>query len=90
MTERPKDAAGGEAGPAAERDARAPLDVRLESAEREGLTGTAPASIYRPLSEAESITVAPDGRPMDQQPAWRQDFPVDWPQDLYLARRDFT
>src|SRR5579875_805013 len=23
-------------------------------------------------------------------PAWRQDFPIDWPQDHYVARRDFT
>jgi Rieske Fe-S protein len=26
---------------------------------------------------------------MAQQPAWRQDFPVDWPQDHYVERRDF-
>jgi Rieske Fe-S protein len=24
------------------------------------------------------------------QAAWRQDFPIDWPQDHYVARRDFT
>jgi nitrite reductase/ring-hydroxylating ferredoxin subunit len=35
-------------------------------------------------------TVPPDGRPAADQPAWRQDFPVDWPQDHYVARRDFT
>jgi Rieske Fe-S protein len=23
------------------------------------------------------------------QPVWRQDFPIDWPQDLYVERRDF-
>jgi Rieske Fe-S protein len=23
-------------------------------------------------------------------PAWRQDFPIDWPQDHFVARRDFT
>lgn len=38
----------------------------------------------------EGRTAAPDGRPMHEQPAWRQDFPVDWPQDHYVARRDFT
>jgi Rieske Fe-S protein len=27
---------------------------------------------------------------MEQQPAWRHDFPIDWPQDHYVARRDFT
>lgn len=25
-----------------------------------------------------------------EQRAWRQDFPIDWPQDHYVARRDFT
>lgn len=33
---------------------------------------------------------APDGRPMADQPRWRQDFPIDVPQDNYVARRDFT
>jgi Rieske Fe-S protein len=27
---------------------------------------------------------------MDDQPAWRTDFPIDWPQDHYVERRDFT
>jgi Rieske Fe-S protein len=35
-------------------------------------------------------TTAPDGRPSSEQPAWRRDFPVDLPQDQYVARRDFT
>jgi Rieske Fe-S protein len=34
--------------------------------------------------------VGPDGRPLEEQPAWRRDFPIDWPQDQYVARRDFT
>jgi nitrite reductase/ring-hydroxylating ferredoxin subunit len=38
----------------------------------------------------EQLTVAPDGRPEAEQPRWRQDFPIDWPQDEYVARRDFT
>lgn len=38
----------------------------------------------------EQITAAPDGRPGPEQPQWRQDFPIDWPQDHYVARRDFT
>lgn len=32
----------------------------------------------------------PDGRPRDQQPKWRQDFPVDTAEDEYVARRDFV
>ena len=42
-----------------------------------------------PLDMAER-TAAPDGRPMAEQPAWRRDFPIDLPQDQYVARRDFT
>ena len=45
----------------------------------------------RPLSPpVKSPTKAPDGRPEPDQPAWRRDFPIDWPQDHYVARRDFT
>ena len=47
-----------------------------------------------PLTSAplvrETQTLPPDGRPPEEQPAWRQDFPIDWPQDHYVARRDFT
>src|SRR5690349_21350822 len=38
----------------------------------------------------EQTSIGPDGRPLIQQPAWRQDFPIDWPQDQYVARRDFA
>jgi nitrite reductase/ring-hydroxylating ferredoxin subunit len=65
------------------------LDVRIDDADRQGLTGTAPASLYRPFLDAEQVTIAPDWRPMEDQPAWRADFPVDWPQDQYVERRDF-
>lgn len=34
--------------------------------------------------------LTPDGRPWEEQPAWRHDFPIDVPQDNYVARRDFT
>jgi nitrite reductase/ring-hydroxylating ferredoxin subunit len=40
--------------------------------------------------DPERLTVPPDGRPEAAQPRWRQDFPIDWPQDEYIARRDFT
>jgi len=65
------------------------IDPRIDSPNREGLTGTAPAEIYRPLDDPEQVTLATDGRPMDGQPAWRTDFPIDWPQDHYVERRDF-
>ena len=43
----------------------------------------------RPVSDREQITIAPDFAPAESQPAWRQDFPIDWPQDQYVERRDF-
>ena len=70
-------------------DPRRPLDPAINSPGREGLTGTAPASLYAPGVEREQITIAPNYAPADVQPAWRQDFPIDWPQDLYVERRDF-
>lgn len=36
------------------------------------------------------MTSAPDGRPPTEQPKWRQDFPIDWGEDEYVARRDFV
>jgi Rieske Fe-S protein len=71
-------------------DRRAPLDVAITPPGREGLTGTAPAGIYKPVRDGELMTLAPDGRPMEEQPAWRTDFPIDWPQDHYVERRDFV
>ncbi|MGN6368655.1 MAG: ubiquinol-cytochrome c reductase iron-sulfur subunit [Phycisphaerae bacterium] len=40
--------------------------------------------------DPEQISTPPDGKPLSQQPAWRQDFPIDVPEDNYVARRDFT
>ena len=69
---------------------RSRLDVRVDSPGREGLAGTAPAELYVRRAQAEQISIAPDFRPPDVQPAWRQDFPIDWPQDRYVERRDFV
>jgi Rieske Fe-S protein len=74
---------GGTDGP------RAPLDVRIDTPGREGLAGTTPTSVYETAQDAEQFTIAPDWRPMDEQPAWRADFPIDWPADHYVERRDF-
>jgi nitrite reductase/ring-hydroxylating ferredoxin subunit len=65
------------------------LDPRLDSPAREGLTGTARADAYEATVEPDDVTVAPDGAAAEQQPRWRQDFPIDWPADQYVARRDF-
>ena len=70
-------------------DPHAPVDARIDRPEREGLTGTAPATLYRPLRDEEEITIPPDGRPWAQQPAWRTEFPIDWPEDHYVERREF-
>ena len=39
---------------------------------------------------ADCQTVAPDGRPAEEQPKWRQDFPIDWAQDEYISHRDLV
>jgi Rieske Fe-S protein len=40
--------------------------------------------------DPELHTVPPDRRADERQPQWRHDFPIDWEQDHYVARRDFT
>ena len=40
--------------------------------------------------QARTMTIPPDGRLDTEQPRWRDDFPIDLPQDEYVARRDFT
>ena len=42
------------------------------------------------LSTGETDRAYPDGRPPEEQPRWRQDFPIDIPEDDALARREFT
>ena len=39
------------------------------------------------MSPSRARTDAPDGR---RSQRWRRDFPIDWPQDHYVARRDFV
>ena len=66
------------------------LDPRIDSPGREGLTGTTRAGVYEQALEPDDVTIAPDGRGPETQPRWRQDFPIDWPADQYVARRDFS
>ena len=42
------------------------------------------------MRTTDRLTVPPDGRPFHEQPQWRNDFPIDVPQDEFVARRDFT
>jgi nitrite reductase/ring-hydroxylating ferredoxin subunit len=40
--------------------------------------------------ESQSWPSFPDRRPLEEQPKWRRDFPIDVEADEYNARRDFT
>ena len=71
-------------------DAVAPVDARIDSNAREGLTGTAAEDVYEPTRDPDDITLGPDHRPWSAQPSWRRDFPIDWPEDGFVARRDFV
>ena len=42
------------------------------------------------MRHPETAPATPDGRPADEQPKWRQDFPIDWAQDEYVSRRDLV
>ncbi len=66
------------------------LDRRVDDAAREGLTGTARSDVYEDTRDPDDVTVAPDHRPLEAQPQWRKDFPIDWPRDQFVARRDFA
>jgi Fe-S-cluster-containing hydrogenase component 2 len=67
------------------------IDPRIDSPGREGLTGTARGGIYEPRrDEPETSRSRPTVRRWHEQPQWRQDFPIDWPEDQFVARRDFA
>jgi nitrite reductase/ring-hydroxylating ferredoxin subunit len=36
------------------------------------------------------LSPPPAGQPPCAEAGWRADFPIDWPQDHFVARRDFT
>lgn len=66
------------------------VDPRIDSPEREGLTGTTRSDVYEPTLDPEDVTVSPDDKPLHEQPRWRRDFAIDWPEDHFVARRDFV
>jgi len=35
-------------------------------------------------------TIPPDGRAVADQPRWRRDFPIDWPEDEFVSRKDLV
>src|SRR4051812_44993519 len=66
------------------------LDRSVSTPGREGLVGTAPSELYGRGRPGEDVTRPPDGLPLEAQPQWRKDFPIDLPHDEYVARRDFA
>jgi nitrite reductase/ring-hydroxylating ferredoxin subunit len=66
------------------------LDPSVRGDDRRGLTGTAGSNLYGRTFDPEDVTIAPDGRPAAEQPRWRRDFAIDWPEDTHVSRRDFT
>jgi Rieske Fe-S protein len=76
--------------PTDEEIAALPVDARALSETREWLAGTAPTEVYAPTRDPDDVTSSPDHRPLAAQPRWRQDFPIDWPADGFVARRDFV
>lgn len=66
------------------------IDPQLIEDARRGLTGTARSDVYEPTRDPDDISRAPDPRDEKEPPQWRQDFPIDWPKDEFLARREFA
>jgi nitrite reductase/ring-hydroxylating ferredoxin subunit len=57
----------------------------------DGVTGT--ENVFAETTypgDPQLYTIPPDRTSMERQPKWRRDFPIDSPQDHYVARRDFT
>ncbi len=40
--------------------------------------------------DLERVPAGPDGRPLEEQPVWRREFPIDWTHSEYVSRREFT
>jgi len=66
------------------------IDARLDEPSRGGLTGSARSDVFEPTRDADDISRAPDPADERDPPRWRQDFPIDWPKDEFVARRDFA
>lgn len=66
------------------------IDARVDEPSRRGLTGTARSDVYERTRDPDDISRAPDPRDEKDPPAYREDFPIDWPKDEFVARRDFA
>jgi nitrite reductase/ring-hydroxylating ferredoxin subunit len=81
----PPDIAAGEAA-----GSGVDIDARIDEASRRGLTGTTRSDVYEPTRDPDDISRAPDAKDELDPPQWRTDFPIDWPKDEFIARRDFA
>lgn len=66
------------------------IDSELHDASRRGLTGTASRDGDEFARDPDDVSRAPNARDEAQPPKWRQDFPIDWPKDEFVARREFA
>jgi Rieske Fe-S protein len=66
------------------------IDALIDESSRRGLTGTTRSDVYEPARDPDDVSRAPDARDDIDPPEWRQDFPIDWPKDEFVARRDFA
>jgi Rieske Fe-S protein len=48
------------------------------------------ADAHEPTRDPEDTSRPPDHRDELDPPPWREDFPIDWPKDEFVARRDFA
>src|SRR5688500_9429444 len=76
--EPPPDVAAGDSGTGHD------IDARIDEASRSGLTGTARSDVYAPTRDPDDVSRAPDVRDELDPPAWRRDFPIDWPKDEFV------
>lgn len=84
MSQEPRDprGAGNTAGDGAD-----PADRRADGMVTRRQTGL---EDRRAAGPDDRLSVGPDGRPWETQSKWRRDFPIDWPRDEFVTRRDFT
>jgi nitrite reductase/ring-hydroxylating ferredoxin subunit len=45
---------------------------------------------YQATRDPDDISRAPNPSDDEHPPEWRQDFPIDWPKDEHVARREFA
>ncbi|MEJ7729624.1 MAG: Rieske 2Fe-2S domain-containing protein [Polyangiaceae bacterium] len=90
MPDGPPRGDGSRPGPAPAHGGGASIDARVDEWSRRGLTGTARSDLYGPTRDPEDISRPPDPEDELAPPRWREDFPIDWSKDEFVARRDFA